>query len=129
MLLKKVIPPMLCLVILLPSLNRLGIIIDFKLHQEFIAAVLCIEKDTPSSTCNGKCHLVKELEKAEEPAQQLPNSRQQKLEVLFINGCSYSSKALQAHNWYLKRKLAYLESLKSLSLINEIFHPPSQLTA
>ena len=37
--------------------------LDYSIHKEYIITVLCIEKDIPESTCEGKCHLKKELAK------------------------------------------------------------------
>lgn len=37
--------------------------IDYSLNKEYISSVLCIEKDIPESTCEGKCHLKKEFAK------------------------------------------------------------------
>jgi hypothetical protein len=51
---------------LLPSLTTIGILIDFKINQDYIAKFLCINREKPMSTCNGKCYLTKQLKKAEE---------------------------------------------------------------
>jgi hypothetical protein len=40
--------------------------VEYVLNQEYIAEFLCINKDKPQLQCNGKCHLVKELEKQQE---------------------------------------------------------------
>ena len=40
--------------------------LDYLVHKDFISSVLCIEKDVPDSTCEGKCHLRKELSKLDE---------------------------------------------------------------
>ena len=37
--------------------------VEYVLNQDYIAEFLCINKDKPKLQCNGKCHLVKELEK------------------------------------------------------------------
>ena len=49
--------------------SKLNILISFKIHQEYIAKVLCINKEKPQLQCNGKCHLKKELKKDEERKQ------------------------------------------------------------
>jgi len=40
--------------------------LDYLVHKDFISSVLCVEKDVPDSTCEGKCHLRKELSKLDE---------------------------------------------------------------
>lgn len=37
--------------------------VEYVLNQGYIAEFLCVNKDKPKLQCNGKCHLVKELEK------------------------------------------------------------------
>jgi len=38
--------------------------IEYKLNKKYIAKVLCVNKDKAQMQCNGKCHLKKQLEKA-----------------------------------------------------------------
>lgn len=52
--------------LLFPPVLKLGVIADFYQHQEFIANTLCINKDKPEKKCNGKCHLDKQLAKAQD---------------------------------------------------------------
>ncbi len=40
--------------------------LDYLANKEYISQVLCIERDVPESSCEGKCHLKKELSKLEE---------------------------------------------------------------
>lgn len=54
------------LTLLLPSFFRVGIFVQFKANQDFIAKVLCINKDEPLSECNGKCYLSKQLQKVDQ---------------------------------------------------------------
>ena len=48
-----------------PSLVRVYIFSDFLIHQEYIAEVLCINKDKPMLNCDGKCFLATQLKQAE----------------------------------------------------------------
>ncbi|MDN3669060.1 hypothetical protein QWY93_06950 [Echinicola jeungdonensis] len=40
------------------------IYVDFKMQQDYIAKVLCINKDQPEMHCNGQCILMKKLNKS-----------------------------------------------------------------
>ncbi len=40
--------------------------VEYILNQDYIAEFLCINKDKPKLQCNGKCHLVKEIERQQE---------------------------------------------------------------
>ena len=49
-----------------------AILLDFTINQDFISKTLCIKKDVVENTCNGKCHLSKQLEKSEEQSEDAP---------------------------------------------------------
>ncbi|WP_203256028.1 hypothetical protein [Hyunsoonleella ulvae] len=40
--------------------------VEYIINQDYIAEFLCINKDKPEIQCNGKCHLVKQIEKQKE---------------------------------------------------------------
>lgn len=42
-------------------------VIDYLLNRDYIAKNLCVNKDKPKSCCKGKCHLVKQLNKTNNP--------------------------------------------------------------
>lgn len=55
--------------ILMQSFSREGIYISFKINQDYIARVLCVNKNKPMLNCNGKCYLAKKLKQAEQREQ------------------------------------------------------------
>ena len=44
----------------------LGTYVNFLIQQEYIANVLCINKDVPEMNCHGKCYFTKEFSKITE---------------------------------------------------------------
>jgi hypothetical protein len=44
--------------------------IEYELNKKYIAEVLCENKDKPEMHCNGKCHLKKQLKKANSAPEQ-----------------------------------------------------------
>ena len=83
---KKVLSIIMIIAITAPSFIKTGILLDFKIHQDFIVKVLCINKDIPESTCNGKCHLTKQLKKVEKQQEgQTPINQSLKLELVYCN--------------------------------------------
>lgn len=40
--------------------------LEYSVNYEYISKVLCINKDEPTPTCNGKCYLKQQLKKAQE---------------------------------------------------------------
>lgn len=51
---------------LLAMLRPVQPYVEFVLNQDYIVEFLCINKNKPQLQCNGKCHLVKQLEKQQE---------------------------------------------------------------
>ncbi|ELR71084.1 hypothetical protein C900_03048 [Fulvivirga imtechensis AK7] len=47
--------------------------IDFKINQDYIARVLCINRDKPELNCNGHCILMQKLKKTQETEQSQEN--------------------------------------------------------
>ncbi|UOQ68840.1 hypothetical protein [Hymenobacter volaticus] len=50
--------------------GRLGIVANWWLNRDYVARVLCINRDKPAMHCNGKCHLAKRLRAAAATEQQ-----------------------------------------------------------
>jgi len=124
--LKKTVAIIAGLSILMPYVTTLGILIDFSVNQDFIAKVLCIEKDEPMSNCNGKCYLSQKLKKVQEPDDTQAPTRQksEKVEVIYyFTKCKYqgltsSDKFLQKNNnFYYNPQYRYEYAF-------DVFHPP-----
>ncbi|AMA49650.1 hypothetical protein B0A78_05150 [Flavobacterium columnare NBRC 100251 = ATCC 23463] len=61
-------------------------VIDYVVNYNYIAEVLCVNKDKPTLECNGKCHLMKELAKVSETEKPTPdkkNNLSERYEILF----------------------------------------------
>lgn len=93
------------------------------MNQDQIAKTLCEKKEEKENTCNGHCHLKKELKKIEESSTKTstPSVFKQKLEWVFIipvmeyNFLKLSSNRKQSSN--------YTENVFPLR-VTKIFHPP-----
>lgn len=51
---------------LLPSVSSWGVIAHYQLNKEYIARVLCENRDKPQMHCNGQCYLAKQLKANQE---------------------------------------------------------------
>ncbi|MCC3160667.1 hypothetical protein LJ737_25740 [Hymenobacter sp. 15J16-1T3B] len=77
-------------VLLLCSLSvhcagRLGIVASWWLQRDYVARVLCINRDKPQLHCNGKCHLRKELKAADaREAKQQPGNHKQAFQDIVL---------------------------------------------
>ena len=110
---------------MLPCLTKIGILIDFKINQGFIAEVLCINKEKPITMCNGTCYLSEQLKKAEEQEEkQAPSSKKERLEVVYFllkSPFDFLSLAIDRTD---KSNLTYVDEIYTSSFIMDIFHPP-----
>ena len=84
--LKKAITIFITFLLFLPSISNLVVLISFKINQEYIAKTLCEKKEEKENTCNGQCHLKKELKKVSETETDstVPNMYKEKIELVFI---------------------------------------------
>ncbi|MEM9678913.1 MAG: hypothetical protein AAF901_01205 [Bacteroidota bacterium] len=105
-----------------PSVN-ISIWIDYLANNEYIREALCINKEEPKLACNGKCHVMKQLqENQSEQEQELPKLLQSKYEFVFLINQDQGSQDTTAeplnHNF-----LIYCNNYSHL-MDWGIFHPP-----
>lgn len=111
--------------IMLPNLTKIGILIDFKINQDFIAEVLCINREKPMSTCNGKCYLSKQLKEVEEQKEkQAPTSKKDRFEVVYYYFQNPLDFSFYEEHYVSKLKYGYKNDCSTSSFIADIFHPP-----
>lgn len=107
---------------MLPNLQKVWILIDFKLNQDFIARVLCINKEKPKLACHGTCHLSKKLQEQEKQEQkQVPQFQKDTHNTLFFSKVSIK---LNCSYLDLGQLVGYYPGFRSFDLLNKIFHPP-----
>lgn len=108
-----------------PGFIKLGILIDFKINQDFIAEVLCINKDKPMTLCNGKCYLSQKLKKAEEQEKkQVPSSLKEKSEVLYCYTNPPFDYLKYTDTYLSKLNAAYENEFYHSAFVTDIFRPP-----
>ena len=71
--------------------GRLGIVARWWLNREYVAQVLCINRDKPQMQCNGKCHLAKQLKAAEETPPQQPATSKQAFQEITLFCSAWAS--------------------------------------
>jgi len=113
------------LIVLLQTTGNTVILIHFKVHQTYIAAILCEKKDIPENTCKGNCQLSKKLNEQQETEKPLPPSVN--LKELILYACKTT---LSLH------KIAILLISQKLSEVlhwdlnkgygSNVFHPPAK---
>lgn len=52
-------------------------VVDYFVNFEYIAEVLCLKKEVPESSCNGKCYLLQQIEdnKSDRPENGVPQTQ------------------------------------------------------
>lgn len=108
----------------LPSVVKIWILVDFKIHQDYIAEMLCINKDEPITMCNGKCYLEDQLQKAEEKEQeQIPQELKQKVEIFYLSNLHMQLMDLFIDIDAIRQSTVSHDKYCS-SYLASIFHPP-----
>lgn len=79
---RSIITSVLLFSILLPTFSPWGTIAYFNLNREYIAKVLCENRDKPKLNCNGKCYLAKILKQQQDKQNKETTERVQNLPVL-----------------------------------------------
>jgi hypothetical protein len=67
---------------LLPIVSPWGIIAHYQLNRNYIARVLCENRDKPQLHCNGKCYLAKKLKSQQDKQDQETTERVQNTPVV-----------------------------------------------
>jgi len=63
--------------------------LEYCFNYEYISEVLCINKNKPVATCNGKCYLSLQLKETQESEGQSKNALTTKLERIPMISCNY----------------------------------------
>lgn len=111
--------------IFLQPFSKMWIYVSFKINQDKIAKTLCVKKEVKNNGCQGKCHLKKQLDKADENEQkQAPTNLKEKYEVLY---CDYHrAMDLRKLSLLLERQILNTNNADffASSFITDIFRPP-----
>ena len=117
---------MLLILSLLVFIKPVVPVFEYVINYEYIAKVLCINKDKPEMQCNGKCHLMQELAKTSEKELPLTPTKKHvvtETEVLFYQelesfafDCFFNESTLHITSNYVN----FYQLLKS----SGTFHPP-----
>lgn len=122
---KQITTFILALLIFLQPLSKIWIVVSFKINQDTIAKTLCVKKEIKGNTCQGKCHLKKQLDKADEEEQkQTPTSSKEKVEVLYCYNQTPFDFLKQTVFYEIRSLGKYKSNFYASSFITDIFRPP-----
>lgn len=98
-------------------------LIEYQVNKEYIASVLCENRNEPALACNGKCYLEKQVKESQEKSSHehsLPQIDFTKYPVSPIGNISYQFQEFEALNG-----AQFIEQTLELQLYsNSLFRPP-----
>lgn len=113
---------LLVFIMFMKSLMIPFVYIDFKLNQDYIAKVLCINRDKPELHCNGRCILMQKMKKAQDTEQSQENQTNKKQTFETFCESLFDFNALK----FLAEKEEFIayQMLFLSHYLSDIFHPP-----
>ncbi|MGL2967202.1 hypothetical protein [Flavobacterium sp. XGLA_31] len=102
-------------------------VIEYIVNYDYIAKVLCVNKDKPMMHCNGKCHLMKQLAKeAENEKPIVPNKKGsvQETEMVFcLYGPTFELPKIYFNS--IPKINTYYADFYDYAATLSVFHPPA----
>ncbi|MCC7027343.1 MAG: hypothetical protein IT265_10325 [Saprospiraceae bacterium] len=127
---KSAVSILLALLILLQLFSKVWIIFSFKVNQDYIAKVVCINRDKPEKHCNGKCVLMKRIKAEEETEKkQIPQKLKEQQQGLYCLD-NFSWLMQRPRDWANdKQKQTFSHQTPFTSaFVKGIFRPPKFVT-
>lgn len=121
----RIVSISLVLLLMFNSINKFGVIVLFKLNQEYISKNLCENRFKKGSTCNGKCYLNKELK---EHDHEHGDSKSNKVTVRFMDDYVHNilDFNISPKTVFIPLSWNFYHRQDALSEYSySIFHPPS----
>ncbi len=113
----------LALLIFFNSLAMPLVYVDYQIRKDYIAKVLCINKDEPVLECEGKCYLKKQLTKAQKQTTSENEAAPQKfgLSFFFVDFVSVTFGSIA---YFSKAEFPLFNQDLVISNTFQVFHPP-----
>src|SRR5690554_5299900 len=102
-----------------------AVFIDFKLNQDYISKVLCINRDRPQLACDGQCILMQKMKSTQDGdhPEQSQSPKTQLLEIFSELKTVFQPLLLPS----MQQDFFTHDEEVSLEAFSEIFHPPKVL--
>lgn len=111
--------------IMLPTVSPWGTIAYFHLNRDYIAKVLCENRQRPELKCNGKCYLARKLKEQEDNKDKETTSQIQNLPVLQLFAQPVTAFKFSSDLFHLKEKSEFFYQLTVyLSPVSRLLRPP-----
>ena len=123
--LKNILCILLAVLLLLQSCNKTWVVFSFKVNQDYIAKVLCINRAKPEMHCDGNCILMQRIKAAEENEQrEVPQKVKEQKEALYCLEIAICL-SFQANTVFLAKETPeYYHHPFTPAYLKAVFHPP-----
>ena len=104
------------------TFDKAVIYAEFTINRDYIARVLCINKEKPQSTCKGTCQLKKKIEEKTKKDQSNPDRKSEnKVEIISPHNVAATSvtSIRLLHTIYKPETIG-----KPIDILTDFFHPP-----
>jgi hypothetical protein len=122
-LLKYFVTILFILIVGIQTFSKWVIILSYEINKDYITKNLCVNRNIPSSTCNGKCYLKKKL--AADEDQQQPTGKpsfEKDIQLqLFLN--NYVQPEFSINQLVIHHNSFYNDG-KAQDFIDSFFQPP-----
>lgn len=118
---RKLVSILLLFALSFQCFSQLGVLLGYEIHKDYIASVLCINRDKPELHCEGQCYLHKKMQQDE----QRKNDNdivKNNVEVLLF--CTTDQKVKTPDLYTAERTFSPLTIENYTSPYFHIFHPP-----
>lgn len=95
---------------------------EYAVNYDYISTVLCVNKDKPKMECNGKCHLVKEVEKQQKEEKLIVNIDLEEYPIGFVEIIQLN-KTVSFSIWKKEKLFSDYQNYNFLA-VSSFFHPP-----
>ena len=122
---RSFIASLLLFAIMLPTISPWGTVAYFNINRNYIARVLCENRDRPQLNCNGKCYLAKKLKQQQDKKDKETTERVSNTPVAHLFFLSASHFLFISSSFLQKTKLlfGYLVCIYSAPVYG-ILRPP-----
>jgi hypothetical protein len=123
--LKTLLSLFLALVIFLQPLGKLWVVASFELNHDYIVQTLCEALNEVENTCQGACHLQKQLAEVEEQEKKQQSLLKKSLELVYVMPQAYSVEVacLPSFATCLPSPAPY-QAMKARLYVFAVFRPP-----
>lgn len=119
---QKLVSILLLFALMLQCCSELGVLAGYEIHKNYIARVLCVNRDKPAMHCDGKCYLKKKLQQDQQRKSSENGTTGNRIDVILF--CSDGQLFLTPDLCTVPFVYSWINSQPYCSPYFSFFHPP-----